>query len=389
MKYFFLFILTLTGFFAHAQKQVSFIENDYEKAIKFGRDSNKYVFSMVFDADCSHCVKMKKEVLTDTAVVTFLNQNFVNLMIDAKTDFGRKFMEKHKITSTPAFLFFDQKENSILNFTGELKSAVFIAESKLALDPKKHFNLLENLYKADSTNAVRVYNYINAIKRGVEKNKIEGITNKYLATQTNDQLLSVVNWKIMAIGTNDLRSKYFKFILNHQNEFTKITSAERVEIKVMSVVKRTIKENIERVDTLNYTKDRAIIKTIKYPSIDSLLFQSDLQIAAATKNWIKYKNIANAGTDIHVSNHPRTLTEIASNYYKHVRTSADVKKAIVWAKKVSDNSYFSNYLIAKLYKKVNDLPNSIFYARKAKLVATETKRDLAEINKLFTELKIK
>jgi thioredoxin-related protein len=388
MKYFLLFVLTLTGSFANAQKQVSFIENDYEKAIKFSRDSNKYVFSMLFDEDCTHCVKMRKEVLTVNSVVEFLNQNFINLLIDSKTEFGRKFMEKHKITSTPAFLFFDQKENNILNFTGELKPDVFITESKLALDPKRHFTLLENLYKADSTNAIKVYNYINGIKRGIEKNKIETITNKYLATQTNDQLISVVNWKIMAIGTNDLRSKYFQFILNHQNEFTKITSAQRVEIKVMSVVKKTIKENIDRADTINYAKDRAIIKNIKYPSIDSLLFQSDLQIAAATKNWIKYKNIANAGTDIHVSNHPRTLTEIASNYYKHVRTSADVTKAISWAKKANDNSYFGNYLIAKLYKKVNDLPNAILYARKAKSIASQTK-DIAEINKLFTELKIK
>lgn len=389
MKYFLLFLLSIGSFFAKAQTQVNFIENDYEKAIKQSTEANKYVFTMVFDADCSHCVKMKKEVLTDSTVVTFLNQNFVNLLIDAKTEFGRKFMEKYKILSTPAFLFFDQKESNLLNFTGELKVATFLAESKLVLDPKRHFPLLEKLYKADSTNTVRVYNYINAIKRGIEKNKIEGIAKKYLATQTNDQLISVPNWKIMAIGTNDLRDKYFQFILNHQNDYIKITSAARVETKIMSVVKNTLKDNIDRTDTINYYKDRAIIKTIKYPNIDSILFQSDLQLTTATKNWIKYKEIANAGTDIYAVKNAKVLTEIAVNYYKHVRTKADVLKSIIWAKKASDNSYFSNYLIAKLYKKVNDLPNAIIYARKAKQIASDSKKDLTEINKLFTELKIK
>lgn len=389
MKYLLLFTLTIVGLLGYAQKQVNFIENDYAKAIKQGNDESKYVFTMVFDADCSHCVKMRKEVLTDSSVVAFLNQNFVSLLVDAKTEFGRKFMEKHKILATPAFLFFDQKENNILNFTGELKAATFLTESKLVLDPRRHFPLLESLYKADSTNAVKVYNYINAIKRGIEKNKIEGITNKYLATQTNDQLLSVINWRIMAIGTNNLRSKYFQFILNHQDEFTKITSAARVQTKIMSVVRSNIKDNIDRVDTINYAQDRQLIKSIKYPNIDSLLFQSDLQITAASKNWTKYKNIANAGADIFVPKNAKTLTEIAVNYYKHVRTKADVLKAITWAKSASDNSYFSNYLIAKLYKKVNDLPNSILYARKAKKIAVDNKLDQVEINKLFTELKIK
>ena len=61
MKYFLLFLLSIGSFFANAQTQVNFIENDYEKAIKQGAEANKYVFTMVFDADCQHCVRMKKK----------------------------------------------------------------------------------------------------------------------------------------------------------------------------------------------------------------------------------------------------------------------------------------------------------------------------------------
>lgn len=65
---------------------------------------------------------MRNTVLTQSAVYSFLNQNFVNYKLDSKSQSGILFIQNNKIPSFPAFLFRDSTGVDVVNFTGEMSA---------------------------------------------------------------------------------------------------------------------------------------------------------------------------------------------------------------------------------------------------------------------------
>ena len=107
--------------------------------------------------------------------------------------------------------------------------------------------------------------------------------------------------------------------------------------------------------------------------------------------WKEYKTTVDKGVTDFAWKTPKLLNEIGSNYYKHLATKENLNKAITYVKRSNElgNTYNSNYLIAKLYKKNNDLVNAKVYAKRAFAVAEEKKIDKTEILKLYKELQLK
>lgn len=75
--------------------------------------------------------------------------------------------------------------------------------------------MLEAAFNKDTTNGINCLAYLNSLKRSIQKDQMESIAKRDLSTQAEAQLLSVLNWKVMALGVNDLQSKEFEFIRAH------------------------------------------------------------------------------------------------------------------------------------------------------------------------------
>lgn len=371
-----------------AQEAINFSDSTYEEALQHAKKDNKILFIFLYDLECSHCENMRKNVLTQAPVYEFLNKNFINFKLDSKSKFGIQFVQQNKIPSFPAFLFRDSTEVDVVNFTGEMSAIEFIEEANNALNPMKYQTNLAASFDKDTTNGITCLAYLNSLKRSIQKDKMEGIAKRYLSTQTESQLLSVLNWKVMALGINDLQSREFEFIRTHKNEFIQLTSQKRYEIKVNSMVKKELQAAVDFNLLDAYQTNRKIAESIALRSVDSIIFLFDVQFYEKTKEWKSYeivieKNIKNFGW-----NNKKMLNDIASNYYRSLPTKDNLLFAIALAKRSNeiDNMYNSNYLIAKLYNKLKDVKNAKIYAKRAFDVATTKNIDKAEILKLYKEL---
>ena len=372
------------------QNKINFIEDEYEKALKQAQDSSKLLCVFVYDDDCDHCINMKKNVLTNQEVIQFYNENFINLMLNSKTDFCKKFSAKYLLSGFPSFVFLNTKEEHVYSIAGEVKVKDFLQESKLAVNPSNHLPILSKKFFADTTNGLNCYAYLNALKRSIEKNKMGDITKKYLYSIPKTSWITTTNWKIMALGVNDLYSDEFKFILDYKDAFAQITSLKRVENKILNVIGKQLKYESERIDTIAYAKTLKFIKNIQVNGKDSLLYLNDLKIYEFSSNWNKYFSNALSGAKKYSWSDLKTLNEIAVNFYKHNRNKSQVLQAIDMAKRANelDDSAKSNYLIAKLYTKVGDKSNALKYAEKSFKIAKETGRDTKEAEVLLKQLKI-
>jgi len=79
-----------------------------EKAI----DSNKKLMIMYSTPTCPECNYMKKKVLKDKEIVSFVNENFVSVIMDIKKD--EKILP-YKFIGIPTFYFSDAKTMELLS----------------------------------------------------------------------------------------------------------------------------------------------------------------------------------------------------------------------------------------------------------------------------------
>lgn len=389
VKHIFIILLLLITPVLKAQNtSINFIENDYKKALEQSKASQKTIFIMVYATWCSHCNKMKSTVLKEPSVITFFNNNFINLMIDSEMPAGKEFMKKYSIKSFPVFLFLNEKETHLYSTGGEFTTEEFLAETQKALNPNTQLPYLEKKFNEDVANPENCIIYLNALRKSIDSDKSDEVTAKYLATQSKDQLITPINWKIVAYGVNSLDSKGFETIVNHQTDFAKVSSAKRVEAKIINVVKKTLTQNMNYLDSIGYSKNRILAKKLNLAKADSLVFRYDLQMYEGIKSWKNYQQTTLESVDRLAWNDYSTINAVSKVYIDHITDKEALKKAVSWAKRsVELNTTAENTLLsARLYNKINDKKNAIENAKKAKAIIISMGWNTKEIDQFYADL---
>ncbi len=106
----------------------------WELAKKKAGDQNKIIFVKGYADYCLPCKFMDENVFTDPEVIEFFNENFINMLVDVKTEEGKWFKEKYDLEVLPAMYFFtpDGKlisaKNGSLDKTNLMKWATMISK---------------------------------------------------------------------------------------------------------------------------------------------------------------------------------------------------------------------------------------------------------------------
>jgi thioredoxin-related protein len=389
----FLFILFLSVTFQTITSQNQFVPVDvpYKTALENAKKEGKPLFVMLYVDWCPHCNLMKTEVLNDPAVIDFLNKNFVCTYKNIEKEEGIALKNKFNTKSLPTFLFIDSNETLIYALKGEMKKAEFQNELRYALNPKMQLPYLEKEFLADPSNSDKFFTYLNTLKKGKDRTELSIPTHVYLNTQTDNQLVSELNWRVIANGVTDIKSREFQFVLNHQKEFAAVASQNRVDRKIESIVNELLRPLVDNLDTVNYYKQREIAKSIRLQKTDSLVFKYDLTLAERTEKWNFYKKVTLEDTQKLVWNDASFLKDIGNTYFKHIKDTESLKKAISWVDRSLElnDSYDGNLLEAKLYNKIKNKKKALEYAKNAKAIAKEMDWNSKEVDVLLAELNTK
>lgn len=389
----FLFILFLSVTFQTITSQNQFIPVDvpYKTALENAKKEGKPLFVMLYADWCPHCNLMKTEVLNDPAVIDFLNKNFVCTYKNIEKEEGIALKNKFNTKSLPTFLFLDSNETLMYALKGEMKKAEFQNELRYALNPKMQLPYLEKEFLADPSNSDKFFTYLNTLKKGKDRTELSIPTHIYLNTQSDTQLVSELNWRVIANGVTDIKSREFQFVLNHQKEFAAVASQNRVDRKIESIVNELLRPLVDNLDTVNYYKQREIAKSIRLQKTDSLVFKYDLTLAERTEKWNFYKKVTLEDTQKLVWNDASFLKDIGNTYFKHIKDTESLKKAISWVDRSLElnDSYDGNLLEAKLYNKIKNKKKALEYAKNAKDIAKEMDWNSKEVDVLLAELNTK
>jgi len=196
-----------------SQSAISFSENGLKPALEKAKTENKPVLLWCYATWCPHCKTMKAGVFIDQAVADYFNRTFICTSQDMEKGEGIELNKELKIISYPTFVFYDPTGTIIYRVEGELKSNVFIQEGKNALTQKRQLPYLKLQFEKDVSNSSNCFEYLRALKKGGLD--VSTVINQYFATQSDKQLLSEVNWRIISNGVSDINSREMKFVISH------------------------------------------------------------------------------------------------------------------------------------------------------------------------------
>lgn len=375
----------------NAQNGVQFSEESLPKLLERSKKENKPIFLMIYAEWCPHCNKMKKEVFPNAEVADFMNKNFICAWQDIEKENGEAIKKRFDVKSYPTFVFLDKNETLLYNLSGEYKPETLIQEAKNALNPKMQLPYLEKQFMEDPSNVDKCLAYILTLGKGKERKQISAPAHKYLATQSDKDLVSANNWKVIANAVTDIESREFQYVLKNQQAFAKVASPIRVERKINSVVSELLKPFTENLDTINYFKQRKIAKSINLRNTDSLIFNFDVTLAERAENWSLYKKTTTESVEQFFWNDSRMLKEIGQTYLKSITTVPDLKNAIKWTGRALElgESYDGYLLVAQLNHKIKDNKEAIVYAKKAKQFSESMGWNPTDAKKLLSELGVK
>jgi thioredoxin-related protein len=386
MKKWIAFYLMFLCFAVNAQK-INFREGTLSDILSQAKAENKPVMLMGYATWCPHCNKMKSEVITDAAVADFYNTNFVCIMQDMEAGEGISTRKKYSVKSYPTFLFLDPQGELLYSISAELTSESFIKEGQNALDPKKQFPYLKAEFEKDLSNTEHCLAYISALRRS--NLKTDAVARKYFATQTEAQLISAANWKIIANGVRTIDSREFQFVLKNQQAFAGVSSAKRVEKKIVNMVQEALDPYVEASDTLRYFKARPAAAKIALIKTDSLIYNYDLKILESTKNWKAYRKVTAESVPKFSWKNAKQLREIAKNYMGFVDDKLALEDAIIWTKRSLElgESYESQIILGRLYLKIGDMKEAKIWGEKAKSMAMNNKWNTEQADVILEQIK--
>ncbi|MDR7212627.1 thioredoxin fold domain-containing protein [Flavobacterium piscis] len=374
--------------------QNQFIADDlpYKKVLETAKTERKPVFIMLYADWCPHCSQMKKEVFNDPEVMEFLNRNYLCTWKNIEREEGIALRNKFNTKSLPTFLFIDPDDETLLYvLKGESKKAEFMTEAHYALNPRMQLPYLEKEFLADISNSTKFFAYLNTLKKGKDRTDLSIPTHIYLNTQSDTELVSETNWRVIANGVTDINSREFQYVLKHQKEFASVASQIRVDRKIESIVNELLRPFVDNLDTVSYFKQREVAKSIRLQKTDSLVFKFDLSLAERTEKWQFYKKTTLDDTQRLVWNDVSCLKDIGQIYLKHITDTESLKKAAFWVKHSLElnDSYDGNLLLARLFHKIKDKKSALQYANKAKAICTEMTFNSKEADALLAELRTK
>ncbi|WP_264550929.1 thioredoxin family protein [Flavobacterium sp. N2038] len=392
MRFLYIFFFIIS--FQSIKSQNQFVPEDipYQKVLETAKLQGKPLFVMLYADWCPHCNLMKKEVFSDPKVIEFLKKNYVCTWKNIEKEEGITLKNKFNTKSLPTFLFIDPANETLLYaLKGEMKTPEFLTEANNALNPKLQLPYLEKIFLDDPSNSDKFFTYLNTLKKGKDRTDLSIPTHTYLNTQSDAQLVSETNWRVIANGVTDIKSREFQYVLNHQKEFAAVASQNRVDRKIESIVTELLRPLVDNLDTVNYYKQREVAKSIRLQKTDSLVFKFDLTLAERTEKWQFYKSVTLEDTQKLVWNDASFLKDIGNTYLKHIKDTESLKKSIFWVKHSIElnDSYDGNLLLARLYNKIKDKKLALQYAKDAKEICTEMTWSTKEVDTLLAELNTK
>lgn len=213
-----IFSMFLTGLSAEAQG-VTFAEKTLGEVLEQAKSENKLIFLDAYTTWCGPCKMMVKNVFPQKEVGDYMNPNFISISIDMEKGEGIELAKKYGITAYPTLLFLNTEGKVLHTKVGGIDAPTFIEEAKIAKDPSKQLNFLEQRYKEGDREIAFMSNYIKALYGAYKIPELQKVGSEFMSSMTEDNYATEEGFTILAYTGIAYKGKEYNYIIKNSDVF--------------------------------------------------------------------------------------------------------------------------------------------------------------------------
>jgi thiol:disulfide interchange protein len=122
---------------ADKTESIEFFNGTFAQALEASKKQNKPIFMDSYTSWCHWCKHLDKTTFKDAKVISYLNENFINVKMNMEAGEGPKLAQKYRVSGYPTLLFINSEGEAIGRIGGYVKATAFVKNAKKA---KNAFN---------------------------------------------------------------------------------------------------------------------------------------------------------------------------------------------------------------------------------------------------------
>lgn len=219
---------------------IKFTKGTWNEILLKAKQEKKLIFVDFYADWCGPCKWMSKEVFTEASVGDFFNENFINVQIDAESEF-LDLVERSTIDAYPTLIFFDANDNEINRSVGALDIEDLLDFGRSSLGPENY----EQAYLDNPKDPKSVWEYASALNAS-DPGKASMVIEEYFTEVESSQLIETNNWKMIEKFINP-SSVIFEEVFNNIEDFYQ-THGDELMNYMLTSVNYLIDEAVEESD---------------------------------------------------------------------------------------------------------------------------------------------
>lgn len=324
---------------------------------------------------------MAKNVFTNTEVVDFFNENFVNLKLDMEKGEGPALAAQYGVDVYPTLLFVDATGAVLHRSAGYHAKDEFIKLGQTALDPTTNFaGLVKRYNSGERTPGLLLA--LGKVKAAAYDPSAGALINEYIKSQ--EDLSTPENMDVIFHYADDPFSPAYQYFVRNKPLFDSKYGGKEVEMKIENVIENYLMRHpglalgeAQRLFAVSYPA-----KADRLASSYRLTYhrqQGDMEkfVSAAVDHYTKYP-----------SDDADELNEMAWLFWQNTKDPAMLDKAVEWAQKSLSiqESWYNNDTLARLYQKMDKKKAAVKAAKRALEIAGQTGEDATQTQELLKTL---
>lgn len=191
-------------------------EKEWKKAFEKAKADNKVVFVDVYTDWCGYCHKLDNEVYTNEQVISYFNENFINIKFDAETQWGYQKAQAYAVDGYPTLLFLTTNEDVYEEIGGFVPSPTLLAYAEEVQSSWVKLPILAAQYERGTISKGETLEYIDALERR-DVEKANEVAATYLKGLNDADYLEIETLWLASRFENYLEAETYMYITAHKD----------------------------------------------------------------------------------------------------------------------------------------------------------------------------
>lgn len=312
-------------------RTINFIDNDWQKAIELAKKEDKLLFVDAYTTWCGPCKWMAKNMFTKNEIADFYNRHFIALKLDMEKGKGKDFATQYGVRVFPTLLFLNPSGEVVHKSVGASRIPHEYTDIGLrALNPFGSFSVMNKRYAAGERSPEFIEEYMEVLSNANETNT--AILSEYYATQSDEEMLSEKNWKIIKRHDVSVDSRGMDLLLKNRDAY-KSKYGDDVDLLLGRNHQRWLMEKVtgKKEDRKEMELRMIAVKKKNIPGWQKMILIADLTELKREKRMEEYCEIAVADVGEYFSDDAYALNSFAWTVFEHSKKESDLSEALKWA----------------------------------------------------------